>query len=269
MKKGILITGLLVGLLTLVLTSVPSWAEEEVPTASADIAILSDYIWRGYAFSNDSIVIQPSATIGYKGYSFNLWGNLDTELDDGISATDDTSQFNETDMTFSYDTDFGKWSIGVGYIYYGLDGALDTQEIYLSMGYDTFLSPSLTIYRDIDTFPGTYVNLSIGHSIKLSKDLNLDLSGSVGYYSSDDDSVLEIDDTLTATNKKYSAFHDAVISASVTYPINQFITITPTLSYSFPLSDAADNIITANSVGLFGENDSDFFYGGVLFSFAF
>ena len=77
MKKGIMITIVFIGLLTIALGAAPLWAEEEVPTASADIAILSDYIWRGYAFSNDSIVIQPSATVCYKGFGFNLWGNLE------------------------------------------------------------------------------------------------------------------------------------------------------------------------------------------------
>jgi hypothetical protein len=32
------------------------------PTASADVAFLSQYIWRGYALSKDSLVIQPSVT---------------------------------------------------------------------------------------------------------------------------------------------------------------------------------------------------------------
>ena len=34
------------------------------PTASADVAFMSQYIWRGYGLSKDSLVIQPSVTAG-------------------------------------------------------------------------------------------------------------------------------------------------------------------------------------------------------------
>jgi hypothetical protein len=266
MKKGILKTFVMIGLLAIVMGSTYVRAEE-TPTASSDVAFLSKYVWRGYAFSNDSIVIQPSVTVGYKEFGFNLWGNLDVDLDDGNPTTENSSEFNETDMTFSYETSYEKWSFGVGYIYYGLDSVLDTQELYLSIGYDTFLSPSLTIYRDMDTIPGWYWNLSVGHSLPLGEKYTLDLSGSIGYYSSDD--IAELDDNLAPTGDTYSDFHDALLSASITFPISKYMSITPAISYSLPLSDSADNIITSNSMGLFGENDSDFFYGGITFSIAF
>ena len=150
-------------------------------------------------------------------------------------------------------------------LYYEVDGDLDTSELYLSTGYDTLLSPSLTIYRDIGTLPGWYLNLSLGHSFKLTETLNLDISGSVGYASTDDDSVVEIDDTMTPTTKKYSGLHDAALSASVTIPINEYMSLTPMVAYSFPLSDKADNLIKFNSI----KNDSDFIYGGVTLSIAF
>ena len=83
MKKGIMRIIILIGLITFVSGSSPMWAEEESPTASADVSILSKYVWRGYELSRrTSLVIQPSATVSYKGFGFNLWGNLDTSLDD-------------------------------------------------------------------------------------------------------------------------------------------------------------------------------------------
>lgn len=56
-------------------------AEEkvEVPSADASVAFLSKYVWRGFELSDDSIVIQPSMTVAYKGFGMNLWGNLDTD----------------------------------------------------------------------------------------------------------------------------------------------------------------------------------------------
>jgi hypothetical protein len=55
-------------------------AEEESPSADASVGFYSQYIWRGFELSKDSIVIQPSLSVGYKGFAANLWANLDTDL---------------------------------------------------------------------------------------------------------------------------------------------------------------------------------------------
>jgi hypothetical protein len=71
---------ILIGFFMLFFGSANLWAEEESPSASADVAILSKYVWRGQELSRDSIVIQPSMTISYKGFSGNLWGNAEYGL---------------------------------------------------------------------------------------------------------------------------------------------------------------------------------------------
>lgn len=90
------------------------WGAEEKPSASADMAIFSKYVWRGYELSDDSIVFQPSATVGYKGFSMNLWGNLDSDFDDMDTVTNDKTEWTETDLTLSYDTSFGPVGLGGG-----------------------------------------------------------------------------------------------------------------------------------------------------------
>ena len=238
--------------------SVSVWAEEEKPTASADVGIFTKYVWRGYEFSDESIVLQPSTTIGYKGFSFNLWGNLDTEVDDG---TDD-NKFNETDWTLSYATSSGPVGFDMGYIYYALDGAdYDSEELYLSIGLDTILSPCITIYREISHLPSWYFSFGLSHSICLPCEMTLDMAGSVGAYYSDDDDFTEYDST-----DKYREFHDALLSVGLTIPLDEYFTISPTIAYSFPLTNKAeDHIEDANGFS----NDSDYFFGGVTISLAF
>ena len=141
-------------------------ADEEKPELSADVAFLSQYVWRGYALSKDSLVIQPSITAGFKGFALNLWGNLDTNFDDT------GSKWNETDLTFSYGHSFGIVGLEAGYIYYALDGVDDSKEVYLSAGVDTLLNPTLTAYREIGTLQGWYINLGLGHSFELPYDSN-------------------------------------------------------------------------------------------------
>lgn len=242
------ITGGLLGCGLLAATATVAMAQEEEPWAELAVDAYSQYIWRGYAFSRDSLVIQPSMTTGWQGFSVNLWGNLDTDL---YGA--DTSVWNETDLTLAYDHSFGPMDLSAGYIYYGLVGEDDTQEVYLAADYDTLLSPSLTVYRDIDGAPGWYVSLAIGHSLPLADNLALDLGAQAGYvYTSD-----------------YDALHDGVISAALPYTFGDYFTITPELAYSFALSsDARDELEAANDDAI-GRDKANFVYGGLSLSMDF
>jgi hypothetical protein len=252
-----------IGFLVLIFSSMNLWAEDEAkPGASANVGVFSQYIWRGYELSKDSIVIQPSVTVGYKDVSFNLWGNLDTDV---YTDTRDEAQFNETDMTLSYAKTFGMVNLGVGYIYYALDAIDDSQEIYLSVGLDTLLSPSLTVYREISHLPSWYISFGISHSFKLPKEMTLDLAGSVGYYYSDDDSFVKVDDNMNPTTDKYNAFHNGLISVGLTIPVGKYFSVVPMIAYSFPLTNDADNLIRSSSLS----DKSDFVFGGVTASLSF
>lgn len=260
MKKSIRTFGriALVGVTATTILASTAWAEEEKPTADLSASFLSKYVWRGYELSKDSLVIQPSMTVGYKGFSMNLWGNLDTDND-----LTETNEFNETDVTLSYAGSCSFADYSVGYIYYALDGADDTQEVYASAGLKTLLTPTLTIYRDYDSFPGWYITADISHSFPVSDDLSLDLGAKIGYLDVDDESTKSYRDDPTDA---YSEFHDAVISASMAFPLGQYFSITPEIYYSFPLtSDAEDDIEDSNLYS----NDSDYIYGGVTLSMSF
>jgi hypothetical protein len=226
-----------------------SWAEEEGPAASGSMAFLSKYMWRGYELSDGSMVVQPSVTLAHKGLAFNMWGNLDTD------PPDEDAALTETDLTVSYDTSAGPFGLGAGYIYYGFDGMADTQEFYLKGSYDTFLTPTLTMYRDIDSFPGYYFNLGLSHSISLSDAVALNLSGAFGYYVSDDDSIVK-----AGTDDKYNGLQDGLLSASLSIPVTKYISVSPTVSYAFPLSDEAEDSLGITS----GEA-----FGGVVLSISF
>jgi len=66
-------------------------------------------------------------------------------------------------------------------------------------------------------------------------------------------------------NEGYSEFHDGVLSAAMSFPIGKYITITPELDWSFPLSSEAKDFYKDNSF----EGDDNFVYGGVAASFSF
>jgi hypothetical protein len=252
-------------LILAVLFVLPVSAEEETPSADLSVAALSAYIWRGTELSKDSVVIQPSMTVGYKGFSANLWGNLDTDPHENLDV--DMNTWNETDFTLAYGKDLGSFSAELGYTYYALEGADDTQELYLSLGSDTLLSPTLTLYRDFAQYPGWYILLGISHTLELKDNLALELAGSVSYLAGDDeDDYPEIDDDGMPTDESFNNLHDAAVSVSLPITVTKYVTVTPSVAYVFGLSDDAENRM--ESLSLEGD-ETDFFYGGVTASFAF
>jgi uncharacterized protein (TIGR02001 family) len=227
-------------------------AEEEAPSAEASVAFLSKYVWRGYELSDDSLVIQPSLTASYKGFSANLWGNLDTSYNEedyyGPGMPFDSNLWNETDFTLSYDGAYEKLGYGVGWIYYSVVGS-DTQEFYGTLSYDMLLAPTFKIYYDTDGFAGDwYANLGFGHSFMITDKYSLDLGLSFGY----------------TDNSDWSGFSDGLLSASMSFPIGKYIAITPEIYWSFALSDDASDAFKEGPSG-----DDNFVYGGVSASFSF
>ena len=235
----------------------------EWPTLSSDVAFLSQYIWRGYELSKDSLVIQPSVTAAYKGFSLRLWGNFDTDVYEGPDKGN--SKWNETDFTFGYERNLGPVGIGAGYIYYAADAWGDTQEFYLSVGGDVILAPTLTAYWDVDEYSGWYFDLGISHSFDLSREITLDLAGSIGFEYSDNNNIVDYDNYLDPTESKFRNFQNGLISAGLTIPFWTYFTAVPMIAYSFPLGNAADNMLSATSLS----NDSSHFFGGVTLSMAF
>lgn len=233
--------------------------DEDRPELSADAAFMSQYVWRGYGLSKDSLVIQPSVTAGFKGFALNLWGNLDTNYDDT------GSKWNETDMTFSYGHSFGIVGLEAGYIYYALDGVDDSKEFYLSAGVDVLLAPTLTVYREIASYKGWYINLGLSHSFELPHDMSLDLGATFAYYKSDNDNMVEYNDNNLATGDRYSGFHDGLLSVGLAIPFYKYFTVTPSISWAFPLSGSASNEMAAMSL----DGRSNHLFGGVTLSMAF
>ncbi len=219
------------------------YAEETEVSGSASVDIMSNYMWRGFKLSED-FVLQPSVGITYGSFGANLWTNYDT----------DTNEHTETDLTLNYTFSLDKFSFDTGYIYYALDGVDDTQEIYISAGYDILLSPTLTIYYDLDEGDGAFIVASIGHSLEVSKEIELSLGASASYNA---DSEYSIGD--------YSDFHNGELSASLSIPITDAISVAPIIAYSFPLSDDAEDALEAVSF----DGDSSMFYGGVSLSLSF
>jgi hypothetical protein len=103
--------------------------------------------------------------------------------------------------------------------------------------------------------------------------ISLKLAASAGYLlSTDADTYPKFDGNALATTDKFSNFHDGSLSASLPIKVTEQITVTPTLSYIFPLSGEAKDEM--KGLGLQGtaapaERASSFLAGGVSVGFSF
>jgi len=303
MKKIKIITAFLLSLLIAALP-VTSWAEDQKPaepvvkqsapasapepqaqeedkvTGELDLSVLSAYIWRGYEETRSSVVVQPSATVSYKGFAVNVWGNLDTKP---YSATDAKygAKYTETDYTASYSRKFGILQVTPGYIYYALGAPyaggtapLDAQELFLTVGLDTILSPTLTAYKEIDHYRQWYFLLGVSHTIEFNKIISLKLAASASYLlSTDATTYAKYDSNSLPTTDKYDNFHDGTVSVSLPIAVYKTLSVTPIVSYVFPLCDDARYEMRAHSVPEGVTNPSNgnstYLYGGVTLSYTF
>jgi len=246
--------------LTLGLTIVSAvgtvYAEETKTSGYASVDVLSNYVWRGQKLTN-SWVIQPSVGITYGVFGANIWANYDS--DSKIDEGDGHGEFTETDLTLSYARSVDKWTFGAGYIYYALNNANDTQELYMSAGYNMILKPSLTIYYDFDEGNGAFVLASVGHSFEVAKGINGNLGASASY--NINNKVMGFDEN----GDDFSNFYNGELSTSVNIPVWKAIAITPKIAYSFPLSNDAEDAIRKIS----DDGDKDIFYGGINITLSF
>jgi len=226
-------------------------------TANLNVSIYSQYIWRGYELSRGSVVFFPTMTMAYKGFAVNLWADLDTRF---AGSADKDFKLQETDLTLSYSNSYEPWKLNysAGWILYDFqptsgndDGTItDTknQELFLTLGLDTLLKPTFSVYNEIELGQAWYFSLGASHSFPVYKDWSLDLGGWVSYLydHSDDD---------------FDNFHDGNIALGLKIPINNFLSVKPNIQYSFPLSsDSADRIKDASF-----SDKNNFVYGGIIF----
>jgi hypothetical protein len=233
-------------------------------TADLNVSLYSQYIWRGLELSRDSLVIFPTMTIAYKGFAVNLWADLDTNFKPGYE--DGQFKLQETDVTVSYSNSYAPWKLNytLGWILYDYQptGVTDNrivdtknQEVFVTLGLDVLLKPTLSVYNEIETGQAWYFNLGLSHSFAVYKDWSLDVGGWASYL-------------INHSTADFSNFHDGNIYAGLKIPINNYLSVKPNLQYSFALSGDAAQRIRDNSEALFHHRQDNFVYGGIILDLA-
>ena len=276
-----------------VVAPVAATAPEDPVTGEFAASAMTSYIWRGYELSRNSAVIQPSITIGYKGFTANIWGNIDTqpyyagfETKKSYSGT-----WNETDLTISYMKTLGLFNVGAGYIYYSLKALnqdaktrADAQEFFGTIGLNTVLNPTLTVYYEVSHYRNMYALFSLSQTIELHKRVSLKLFGSASYlYGTYADATLfaegagyggypKFDSDANVKDEKFNNLHDGVLTVSLPIKATDKITLTPLVTYVFPLIGEAGYEMKGQGLKgsvLAKDKDNTFIVGGITLSFAF
>ena len=148
--------------------------------------VVSRYVWRGMLQNGDAAV-QPSATVTWKGLSLNVWQSWDTtsygakNYPGGVSRK---GKIEECDYTLAYTHNVlnDKLTLSGGVICYTFpDTYPTTTELFASATVNTFLSPTIAVYKDIDESKGLYVTPSISYTITVNDKTNVVLGASVGW----------------------------------------------------------------------------------------
>jgi len=225
-------------------SSAASAEEKKGPAVSFDVTPASKYVWRGLILTDDS-VLQPSFTISYKGLGLNIWAN--TDLTD-VNGT--PGEINELDYTINYSFSIDKVDASVGLIQYTFPHTdyEPTTEIFASAGLSVLLSPTVTLYYDVDQVHGLYGTVGVSHGFPLGTfkgiSPSLDLSGSIGYGSSDYNAGYFGVDS--------SGLVDLLLTARLAIPIDEYLSVAPFVSFSQLLDSDLKNAVSDDNATYFG-----------------
>lgn len=237
MKKTLL--GMTMAALLTVMT-MPSAQAEEMEF-SGDIAVVSQYIWRGAPQTVDKVAVQGDIGVALGGLSASIWASNTFGATDPAFPGRDAIEF---DWTVDYSGSFDAFGYSVGAIYYQYLRASDADflEIYAGISYDAPISPSVTVYYTVVDSDLPLNNLNAAGDIWIDFGVStqyegFDLSATLSYVSYDGDPSRAAD---IAAGQFEDGLSLITLGVSKDFKVSD-LTVTPSLTIYIPIaSDALD-----------------------------
>ncbi len=200
-------------------------------SVGAEFLFSNTYVWRGFEPVH-APSLQPSLWVTVGDLTVSSWLNLSTGRPNGRMLT-------EHDLQVDYSVASGRftWSAGwINYVFPDVRTGRYSNEFYGGVSWDGPVTPTVTVYQDVQEGAGTYVSAAVTRAIDLSATgITLSPSLSVGY---NRHQWIDV-----------SVWSDAVLGLELAIPLpRQRVTIVSVLNYSKGLAR-----------GLFG----DHFYAAV------
>ncbi|MDH3997249.1 MAG: hypothetical protein OET90_00275 [Desulfuromonadales bacterium] len=199
----------------------------------AYIGVYSKYLWRGYDLSDGEAVLQGGMDLSAYGFTVSYWSNY--QISDGDSPELESGEITETDIIIDYTFDATEMlSVSVGNLHYYYNSTGSDDELYLGFAVDTLLAPEFYTYyawdvEDDSGMDGLFFTLGVSHELEPCENVLVGLGALVGY---NQENPLVGD---------YSNFHNAELTVSADYALNDNWSITGGLLYSDALTDDAED----------------------------
>ncbi len=187
--------------LALTTATVVAVAEEApVHSFSANLAVTTDYIWRGVSQTDNEPALQGGVDYAHaSGLYLGAWAS---NVDFGPGDDSDI----EIDLYGGFANEVGDFSYDLGVIHYDYpgEGDNDFDEVYLGLGYD-FLSAKVSYTDEFgeDGDDATYYEAGADFELPMAVALGLH----VGYYDIDPDDGFDYTDWKVAVAREYSGFN--------------------------------------------------------------
>lgn len=217
----------------------------------------SHYAWRGLRLSR-GLVSQAEMEAEYRGFGAGIWSNYDPHeypIESGSRR-----RVTEADLTLWYGRSWGPGTATGGIVHYAQRGGPDTTELFVAYELDVPLSPSATLFLDVDQGDGGFLVLAAAHAIPIAGSTAVELGVEAG---------ANLGNAAMGTDEKGSAFvgpYHAEIWTGTSIPFWRGLSLSPRLAVSFPLSHRAGDAIAWS--GYDGETRT-FVYGSVGISATF
>lgn len=160
-------------------------------TLGVDVALNSQYVWRGLAYTNRPVV-QPDVYLSAWGFTAGAWANVEPVKYDGASDISErggtSAGIAEIDPWIEYASTTGNVSWKLGWTIYtfdtndaGLTAQFDTHEFYGQVSVSG-LPVTATVYAayDIDKVKGLYLQPSIARSVSVSPKVSVTFTALAG-----------------------------------------------------------------------------------------
>ncbi len=131
---------------------------------------------------------------------------------------------------------------------------VDQEGVFVVLGYDTLLSPEVSVWGGIEWGTSRYINLSLSHTFEFESGHSLDLGANAGW---------RHNPCGDYGNQAWRGFN---ISADYNIHVSDRCTVSPSINYTTALASEAEAWM--EEVIRDGD-DSDFFYGGVTLAVSF
>jgi hypothetical protein len=144
------------------------------PSASLDVTAASKYLFQGLDYSDGKAVLQPNLAGTFAKVSAVVWSNYQPDL----------NVVNEVDLSLKYSGTVRKLSISPGYTYlvYPNRDWDPSQELFLDIGLEAPLGPSISLHYDFDAGRGLYATLGVSHELKAPVTVGANLFYQGRYY---------------------------------------------------------------------------------------